>query len=56
MKTEKQENPMINPQAEELTDLPVTDEQARQSKGGSLAINFTKIEYKYTPYDDQHKG
>jgi type VI secretion system secreted protein Hcp len=22
----------------------------------SLSINFTKIEYKYTPYDDQHKA
>jgi type VI secretion system secreted protein Hcp len=22
----------------------------------SISINFTKIEYKYTPYDDQHKA
>jgi type VI secretion system secreted protein Hcp len=22
----------------------------------SITINFTKIEYKYTPYDDQHKA
>ena len=22
----------------------------------TLSINFTKIEYKYTPYDDQHKA
>jgi len=34
MKTEKQENLMINPQAEELGDLPVTDEQARLTTGG----------------------
>ena len=27
----------------------------RDVKAGSLSINFTKIEYKYTPYDDQHK-
>ena len=26
----------------------------REVKAGS--INFTKIEYKYTPYDDQHKA
>jgi len=59
MNTKKREdllNEKINPQVEEIADLPVTDEQARQSKGGSLAINFTKIEYKYTPYDDQHKA
>lgn len=50
MKTEKQENLMkenINPQAEELNDLPVTDEQARQAKGGS--INSSDVEYKYVP-------
>jgi hypothetical protein len=27
----------------------------RGVKGG-LSLNYTKIEYKYTPYDDQHKG
>ena len=36
MKTEKQENLMINPQAEELGDLPVTDEQARLTTGGRV--------------------
>jgi hypothetical protein len=61
MKTEKQENPIndkIHPQAGALADLPVTDEQAQDAKGGpgdrpmeSLSINFTKISYKYTPYD-----
>jgi hypothetical protein len=42
-----------------LSDLPVTDQQARQTTGGatdrpteSLAINFTKISYKYTPFDE----
>lgn len=38
MKTEKQESLMNNnshPQAEELADLPVTDEQAQQAKGGA---------------------
>lgn len=45
MKTEKQENLTINPQAEELADLPVTDEQARQAKGGELGS--TDPEYKY---------
>jgi hypothetical protein len=57
MNTKKREdllNEKTNPQVEEIADLPVTDEQARQSKGGSLSINFTKIEYKYTSYDDQH--
>ncbi len=44
MKTEKQENPMINPQAEELADLPVTDEQAQQAKGGQI-----DSDYKYIP-------
>jgi type VI protein secretion system component Hcp len=45
-------------QADRLTDLPVTDEHARQTAGGSdrptesLSINFTKISYKYTPYDE----
>lgn len=34
MKTEKQENLTINQQAEEIADLPVTDEQAQQAKGG----------------------
>ena len=57
MNTKKREdlmNETINPQAEALVDLPATDEQAKQVKGGP--INFTKIEYKYTPYDDQHRG
>ena len=47
MKTEKQESLMINPQAEELADLPVTDEQARQAKGGQ--ISPSDPEYKYIP-------
>ena len=34
MKTEKQENLMINPQDEELGDLPVTDDQGRLTTGG----------------------
>lgn len=40
---------------EQLTDLPVLDEQAKQAKGGPT-LNFTKIEYKYTPFDDQHRA
>lgn len=40
---------------EQLTDLPVLDEQAEQAKGGPT-LNFTKIEYKYIAYDDQHKA
>jgi hypothetical protein len=47
MKTEKQENLMTNPQAEELGDLPVTDEQARQAKGGQITPSDS--EYKYIP-------
>jgi hypothetical protein len=49
MKTEKQENLMsdkINPQAEELGDLPVNDDQARQAKGGQIDSD---VEYKYVP-------
>jgi hypothetical protein len=56
MKTEKKEdlmNEMIDPQAEELADLPVTDEQAQQAKGGSLSLNFTAIQFNNTPYDDR---
>jgi hypothetical protein len=61
MKTRKQENLMNDknhPQAEALADLPITDERAQHTKGGpdrpteSLSINFTKIIYTYTPYDD----
>ncbi len=37
----------INPQAEELGDLAVTDEQARQAKGGQ--ISSSDVEYKYVP-------
>jgi hypothetical protein len=39
MKTEEKENLMneqINPQAEEMADLAVTDEQAQQAKGGAI--------------------
>ena len=57
MKTEKQENMInekINPQAEELADLAVTDEQAEQAKGGivptdQVAVNFAKVEFEYKP-------
>ena len=59
MHTKKREdllNEKINPQVEEIADLLVTDEQARQSKGGSVSINFTKIENKYIAYDDQHRA
>ena len=47
MKTEKQESLMINPQAEGLADLPVTDEQARQAKGGQISPSDS--DYKYIP-------
>ena len=47
MKTEKQESLMINPQAEELPDLPVTDEQAQKAKGGEISPSDS--EYKYIP-------
>ncbi len=47
MNTEKREdlmNEKINPQAEELADLPVTDEQARQAKGGqSSTVSSVRI-------------
>jgi hypothetical protein len=50
MNTKKREdlmNEKINPQAEELADLPVADEQARQAKGGQ--IDSSDVEYKYVP-------
>ena len=50
MNTEKKEdllNEKINSQAEELADLSVTDEQARQAKGGQ--IDSSDVEYKYIP-------
>lgn len=59
MKIEKERN---HTHDEEIADLSVAPEQAEQTRGGaqgdrpmeSLSINFTKIEYKYTPYDDRH--
>ena len=53
MKTEKKENltnDKLNPQAEGLADLAVTDEQAEHAKGGTT-INFTKIQYRQMEYD-----
>jgi hypothetical protein len=50
MNTKKREDLMneeINPQSEELADLPVADEQARQAKGGQ--IDSSDVEYKYVP-------
>jgi len=59
MKAEQKENLMnekINPQAEELADLPVTAEQAEQAKGGGdvvpimqFSLNYAKIEVEYKP-------
>ena len=57
MKTEKQENMInekINPQAEELADLPVSDEQSQQAKGGivptdSFSLNFAAVKFDYKP-------
>lgn len=51
MKTGKQAiatNKESNLQAEALTDLPVTAEQAQQATAGSISLNFTKIEHTYT--------
>ncbi len=50
MKTQKTKPQALNSIAK---NLEPRDE--RDVKAGSLSINFTKIEYKYTPYDDQHK-
>jgi len=58
MKTEKKENltnDKLKTRVEEIVDLPITDEQADQAKGGPT-INFTKIEFTYQPYDDKHKA
>lgn len=48
MKTQKTKPQAVNSIAK---NLEPRDE--RDVKAGS--INFTKIEYKYIPYDDQHK-
>jgi len=55
MKAEKQENLMsnkISPRVEELADLPVTDEQSHQAKGGGdivptdqFSLNFAAIKF-----------
>jgi hypothetical protein len=37
----------------EMTEI--SQAEMLQVDGVMLAINFTKIEFKYTPYDDQHK-
>jgi len=50
MKTKERTNQSIdeiNPQLEELADLPATDEQAREAKGGPM--NYAKIEFEYKP-------
>ena len=50
MNTKKREELLkekINPQAEELADLTVTDEQAQQAKGGQISPSDS--EYKYIP-------
>jgi len=44
VKTKEEVNDIQN---EEIVDLAVTDEQARQAKGGS--IDSTDVEYKYVP-------
>ena len=48
MKTKErtsQSTETINPQYEELADLPATDEQAQLAKGGPM--NYAKIEFEY---------
>ena len=49
MKTEKNET--TNQTNERLTDLPVTDDQAEQAKGGvdQVSINFGAIKVEYKP-------
>jgi len=47
MKTKERTNRSqeINPHLEELADLPATDEQSQQAKGGPM--NYAKIEFEY---------
>ena len=47
---------MINnediPRNDELADLPVSDQQAEQAKGGptdQVSVNFATIEFEYKP-------
>ena len=50
MKTKERTNRSIeesNPNHEELADLPATDEQSQQAKGGPM--NYAKIEFEYKP-------
>ena len=32
---------------DEVADLPLSDEQAEQAKGGDLTMNYNKITWKY---------
>jgi len=50
MKTKERTNRSIeeiNHHLEELADLPATDEQSQQAKGGPM--NYAKIEFEYKP-------
>lgn len=35
-----------SPADDRLNDLPVTDDQADEAKGGSISLNYTKVEFK----------
>jgi|RhiMetdeSRZDD1v2_1073273.scaffolds.fasta_scaffold2654429_2 hypothetical protein len=46
MKSEKQENPIskqFNRRPEEISDLPVSDEQAEETRGGELSGHGTHV-------------
>jgi len=58
MKTEKQDN-VINDKdisrAETLADLPVTDEQARDAKGGGDDMPTESVSYSFAQIRPQYK-
>jgi hypothetical protein len=49
---EKIKHEEINPQADALTDLPATDEQAKQTKAGAAVFNNFPVKYVFADYED----
>ncbi len=47
----KDQNETVEVFYEEVADLPVSDEQAEQAKGGDLTMNYNKITWKYQEQD-----
>jgi hypothetical protein len=48
----KQDKQEANTQSESLADLPVTDEQANQTKAGAAVFNNFRVQYVFTDFED----